>query len=445
MPCVQRGKRSMELIEQIVSRVNPDAAAEAVRKNKGAAGVDGMEACELRDYMDDHWKQIRQQVLSMKYRPMPVKRVYIPKPDGRKRPLGIPVAIDRAVQGAVKQVLEPIFDPGFSSSYGFRPGRSAHDAVFKALEYVNEGYEWIVDLDIEKFFDTVNHDKLISLIREKVNDKATLHLIRQFLRAGVMEEGKVTINDLGTPQGGVVSPLLANIYLNPLDKELESRGLRFCRYADDVVIFTRSEMAANRVMASVSSWLERKLFLKVSPTRTKVVRPSQSAFLGFTMWNDRGTWKATPLKDRRQRLFSKIKEVLCRRKAAAKPLAALFTKLNQILRGWINYFCIGSMRKFMKELGPWLRHKVRVVILKQWKKPKTIFGNLKSINDRYHCGFEDDDIYQTANSGLGLYRTAGMKTVNFILNPKVLGIGNRPRPGLINPIEYYNLRASMKV
>ena len=428
-----------KLIDKIMSDFTLAQAAELVRKNKGAAGVDGMETGEIRDYIQDHAEELRRQVVAMEYQPQPVRRVYIPKPNGKQRPLGIPVVIDRVLQEAAAIEIAPIFEAEFSeSSYGYRPGRSAQDAVLQALEYINDGYEWIIDLDIEKFFDTVNHDKLISLVRTKVNDKATLHLLRQFLRAGVMEDGSVQPNDLGTPQGGCISPLLANIYLDPFDKELESRGLRFCRYADDVVIFCRSKRAAERVMASVTSWLQRKLFLKVSATKTKVVRPTQSTFLGFTFWKSKVGWKAKPADDRKQRLKDKIKEVLCRRKAAATPLSVIFMRVNRIIRGWINYFRIGSMKTFLKnEFGPWLRHKGRVVILKQWKRPGTIFRNLATLNRMFGCGFDKEQIRQTANSRLGWYRTSGMRTVNYLLSPKVLGMKNGDRPGLIDPLELY--------
>ena len=433
--------KEQKLIEEIMSGSTLAQAADIVRKNKGAAGVDGMETSEILQYMQEHTKELREQVTAMKYRPQPVRRVYIPKPNGKKRPLGIPVAVDRILQEAAAIELSRIFDPEFSSSsYGYRPGRNAQEAVLKAVEYLNEGYDWIIDLDIEKFFDTVNHDKLISLVRTKVNDKATLHLLRQFLRAGVMENGKITPNDLGTPQGGCISPLLANIYLDPFDKELEARGLRFCRYADDVVIFVKSERAAERVMASVISWLERKLFLKVSAVKTKVVRPSQSTFLGFTFWKSKEGWKTKPASDRKQRLKDKVKQVLCRRKAAATSLILIFMKVNQIVRGWINYFRIGSMKSWLKEeFGPWLRHKIRVVIFKQWKKPKTIFRNLCTLNRITKAGFSVEEIRQTANSRLGWYRTCGMRTANFLLSPKVLGTRKGYRPGLIDPLELFNL------
>mgnify|MGYP002649629202 CR=1 FL=1 len=277
----------MKLIEKILSEENLNEAVKRVKTNKGACGIDKMPVGELEEYFRKHKEEIISSIMNMTYKPQPVRRVYIPKPNGKKRPLGIPTAVDRVVQQATAQVLSQIYDESFSdNSYGFRPKRSAHDAIDKVLNYLNEGCEWVIDLDIEKYFDTVNHDKLISILREKVNDKTTLHLIRSFLRAGVMENGLTSPTEIGVPQGGPLSPILSNVYLDKFDKELEERGLRFVRYADDCDIFVKSEMSANRVMKSVTSWLERKLFLKVSATKTKVVRPTKSNFLGFTFWKD---------------------------------------------------------------------------------------------------------------------------------------------------------------
>lgn len=283
----------------------------------------------------------------------------------------------------------------------------------------------------------MNHDKLISILREKVKDDVTLHLVRSFLRAGIMEDGTIHRNEEGVPQGGPLSPILSNIYLDRFDKELESRGLQFVRYADDCNIFVKSEMSANRVMKSVSSWLERKLFLKVNMTKTKVVRPSNSSFLGFTFWKNKDGWKSMLTYDRKQKLCKKIKEVLCRKKASALPLLTVFTKVNQIVRGWINYFRIGSMKTFLKEFGEWLRHKIRVIILKQWKKPKRIYTNLQSLNRILKVNISDERIYSTANTRLGLYRQANGNTIKFLLSPKVLSMKSKDRPGLINPLEYY--------
>ena len=428
----------MKLIEKILSEENLNEAVKRVKANKGACGIDKMSVSELDEYLRKHKEEIISSIMNMTYKPQPVRRVYIPKPNGKKRPLGIPTAVDRVVQQATAQVLSQIYDESFSdNSYGFRPKRSAHDAIDKVLNYLNEGCEWVIDLDIEKYFDTVNHDKLISILREKVNDKTTLHLIRSFLRAGVMEKGLTSPTEIGVPQGGPLSPILSNIYLDKFDKELEERGLRFVRYADDCDIFVKSEMSANRVMKSVTSWLERKLFLKVSATKTKVVKPTNSNFLGFTFWKDSNGWKCKPCKDRKEKLYTKIKEILKRKVAAAEPLSYIFTKVNQIVKGWINYFRIGNMKTFITEFGQWLRHKIRVIIIKQWKIPKRIYINLQRINKRFKCNFTEEDIFKVANSRLGLYRRCGMNVINFILSPTVLAIRKANRPGLVNPLEYY--------
>ena len=428
----------MKLIEKILSEENLNEAIKRVKTNKGACGIDKMSVSELDEYLRKHKEEIISSIMNMTYKPQPVRRVYIPKPNGKKRPLGIPAAVDRVVQQATAQVLSQIYDESFSdNSYGFRPKRSAHDAIDKVLNYLNEGCEWVIDLDIEKYFDTVNHDKLISILREKVNDKTTLHLIRSFLRAGVMEKGLTSPTEIGVPQGGPLSPILSNIYLDKFDKELEERGLRFVRYADDCDIFVKSEMSANRVMKSVTSWLERKLFLKVSATKTKVVRPTKSNFLGFTFWKDSNGWKCKPSEDRKAKLYAKSKEILKRKVAAAEPLSYIFTKVNQIVKGWINYFRIGSMKTFITEFGQWLRHKIRVIIIKQWKISERIYINLQRVNKRFKCNFNEEDIYKVANSRLGLYRQCGMNVINFILSPTVLAIRKANRPGLVNPLEYY--------
>ena len=394
----------MELIGKILSEDNLNEAIKKVKSNKGAHGVDKMSVAQIDDYLKVHKKEIISSIMNMTYKPQPVRRVYIPKANGKKRPLGIPTVVDRVIQQAIAQELSKIYEPLFSnSSYGFRPNRSAHNAIEKVLELLNEGYEWVVDLDIEKYFDTVNHDKLISILREEVNDKTTLHLIRKFLRAGVMENGLISSNSEGMPQGGPLSPILSNIYLNKFDKELESRGLHFVRYADDANILVKSELSANRVMKSVTSWLERKLFLKVSATKTKVVRPNDSNFLGFTFLKRSDEWKCKPMDTKVQNLYDKCKQILIRKKAIAMTTDTLFTKLNEVVRGWINYFSIGIMKSKMEKFGQWLRHKVRVVILKKWKKPKTIYKNLMRMNLKFKNRFSEEDVYKVANSRLGLY------------------------------------------
>lgn len=428
----------MELIEWILQDENMDKAMKAVKRNRGAYGIDKMTVEELDAYFVQHREEIKTQIREGKYKPNPVRRVYIPKSNGKKRPLGVPTVVDRVVQQAAAQVLSLGYDKYFSEhSYGFRANRNCQQAVEEALTYLNEGYEWVIDLDIEKYFDTVNHDKLISILRERINDAKTVRLIRQFLQAGVMENGFISPSEEGVPQGGPLSPVLSNVYLDKLDKELESRGLCFVRYADDCNIFVKSEMAANRVMKSVTSWLERKLRLKVSATKTRVVRPTKSSFLGFTFWKNQEGWKSKPANDRKKRLYDKTRAILCRRKAAARPMKTTFEQLNWLIRGWINYYRIGSMKKFLDEYGQWLRHKVRVVILKQWKKPKRIYLNLQKLNRIVGCNFTDEEIFKVANSRLGWYRRSGMYVVNFALNPQILGRKTKSRPGLVDPLNYY--------
>ncbi|MFR4504060.1 MAG: group II intron reverse transcriptase/maturase [Catenibacterium sp.] len=361
------------------------------------------------------------------------------KPNGKKRPLGIPTVVDRVIQQAVAQVLMKKLDSSFSEfSYGFRPGRSAQMAVLKTLEYINEGYDWVIDLDIEAYFDTVNHDKLISILREKnMNDSTTLHLIRKFMQAGIMEDGLVKPSRIGVPQGDSLSPIISNVYLDKFDKELENRGLRFVRYADDCNIFVKSEMSANRVMKSVTSWLERKLFLKVSATKTKVVRPPESKFLGFTYLQRNGVWKCKPSNQSKMKLYDKCRKELVRRIGIARPIAVTFKRINQIVVGWINYYRIGVMKYFVDVFGQWLRHKIRVIILKQWKKPKRIYINLQKLNKKLRCLFTDEQIFSVANTRLGLYRQANGHVVNFLLSPKILAIKKKERPGLVNPLNYY--------
>lgn len=430
----------MRLIDEILSRENLNQAYKQVVTNKGSAGVDGVNVEKLKDHLKINGGQIKESIIEKTYKPSPVKRVYIPKGKDSKRPLGIPTATDRVIQQAIAQKLSEIYEVKFSnSSYGFRPNRSAHMAIDKVVEYLNEGYEWIVDLDIEKFFDTVNHDKLIQVLRLEVNDSTTLNLIRKYLKAGVMENGVFTKTKIGTPQGGPISPILSNILLDQFDKEMEKRGRLFVRYADDVNLFVRSEKAADRVMKSVVSWLERKLFLKVNVRKTRVTRPSKSKFLGFTFFKISDDWKPRPHNDSKKKLKRKVSEILCRRRAAALPLSVIFTKLNQVIRGWVNYFKIGSVKTFLKEFGKWMRHKVRVVIIKQWKNSKTILRNIERINKVFKKKVSKESLRKLAHSKYGLYRRTGLNVSNVILSIDVLGKPNIKdnRPGLINPYAYY--------
>jgi len=435
---VARGVTAVRLMDMILTRENLNRAYKKVVSNKGAGGVDKMTVEELGNYIKENRDSIVKSLRNRRYFPQPVRRVYIPKSNGKQRPLGIPTALDRTVQQAVAQPISDIYEKVFSEySYGFRPNRSCHDAIRQALEYLNSGCEWIIDIDIEKFFDKVNHDKLIQILREQVNDSDVLNLIRKYLRAGVMDEGVLKSTESGVPQGGPISVILSNIYLDKLDKELENRGLRFVRYADDLQIFTRSEKAANRVMSSISKWIERKLFLKVNATKSKVVRPRKSKYLGFTFLKRGGEWKVKPTNEKKEKLYQVIREYLKRGKATARPLAVTIKRVNQIARGWINYFRIGMMKQFMKKFGQWLRHKMRVVIMKQWKNPRTIFRNLSYINRKYKNGFDKESIFKVANSRLGWYKRCGMNVINFILSPTLLETKIKERAGLLNPLQYY--------
>lgn len=359
----------MELLNQILSSQNLNEAYLQVYRNKGTAGVDGVTVEELKEYLKEHKEEIIADIKARKYKPQPVLRVEIPKENGKKRKLGIPTAVDRVIQQAAAQVLSPIYEKQFSnSSYGFRPGRSCEMAIVRSLELLNDGYDWIVDIDLEKFFDTVHHDKLMNIISRTIEDGDVISLIRKFLVSGVMTQGKYENTKVGTPQGGNLSPLLSNIMLNELDKELEARGLNFVRYADDCNIFVGSEKAANRVMESIKVFIEKKLGLKVNVEKSKVSRPQGIKFLGFGYYRTaKGEYRPKPHLKSMQKFKRKLKQLTNRSKSIS--LDKRIKDLNYLIRGWVNYFRIADMMKMVERVDKKIRARIRVIIWKQWKIP----------------------------------------------------------------------------
>ncbi|MBR3003069.1 MAG: group II intron reverse transcriptase/maturase [Clostridia bacterium] len=358
----------MELLDKILNQENLNKAYKKVVSNKGVAGVDGITVKEVAEYIKEHKEEIISKIEERKYKPQPVKRVQIPKENGKMRNLGIPTVIDRIIQQAMVQVLSPIFEEQFNdNSFGFRPGKSCEQAVLKALEYLNDGYDWIVDIDLEKFFDTVNQDRLITIIRKTIKDGDVVSLISKYLKAGVMDKGVIKPTKVGTPQGGNLSPLLSNIMLNELDKELTARGLNFVRYADDCIILVKSEKAANRVLNSITKFIEKKLGLKVNAEKSKVTRPTQTKYLGFSFWATKGgKWKPKPHIKSYQKLKRKLKQLTDR--SLSISLDNRIKQINYVVRGWVNYFRIANMKGKITEIDEHLRTRLRVIIWKQWKK-----------------------------------------------------------------------------
>ncbi len=398
----KRGTESLaiaeQLMEEVCGRENCKQAWKRVKANKGSPGVDGMTVHDLPGYLEQHWPAIREQLLSGTYRPQPVKRVEIPKPDGGVRKLGIPTVVDRFVQQAVMQVLQGRWDREFSNhSYGFRPGRSAHQAVSEAQQYIAEGYRWVVDLDLEKFFDRVNHDKLMARIAKRVSDQRMLKLIRAFLKAGVMENGLVGPVDEGTPQGGPLSPLLSNIVLDEFDRELERRGHRFARYADDSNIYVRSRRAGERVMASITAFITAKLKLQVNQQKSAVARPWERKFLGFSFTSEREPRRRIAPKAV-LRFKEKVRELT--RRTRGVNVEKMAEELGQYLRGWIGYFGQSQTPSVLQGLEEWTRHRLRSVIWKQWKRGSVRFAELRK------RGVGKDLAAQTAGSPHGPWRLA---------------------------------------
>ena len=385
------------LMEAVLERENMLAAYGRVVGNKGAAGVDGMTTDDLKAYLTAHWSQIKDELLSGRYEPSPVKQVETPKPDGGVRKLGIPTVLDRFIQQALHQVLSPIFELNFSkSSYGFRPGKNAQQAVLKAKEYITEGGQWVVDLDLEKFFDRVNHDILMSRVARKIKDKKMLLLIRKCLQAGIMIGGIESWREEGTPQGGPLSPLLSNILLDDLDKELEKRGHKFCRYADDCNIYVKSEEAGQRVMASIKRYLEEKLKLKVNDQKSEVARPWKRKFLGYTVTH--GSPRIKIAKKAIDKLKDKVRDKF--QQGKGKSLERNIKELRPLLKGWINYFKLTEVQTPIQRLDQWIRRRLRKIIWKQMKKPST---RQRALIKR---GVSEEVAWATANSRKGAWRSS---------------------------------------
>src|SRR5262247_2819258 len=395
--------RTNRLMEEVVERENLKEALRQVKGNKGSAGVDGITVNQLTDYLKQHWPAIREQLLSGTYEPKPVRRVEIPKPDGGVRKLGIPTVLDRFIQQAVMQVLQTRWDSTFSdSSYGFRPERSAHQAVAQAQQYIVAGYGWVVDLDLEKFFDRVNHDKLVGQIAKRVRDKRLLKLIRAFLNAGIMENGLVSPSVEGTPQGGPLSPLLSNLVLDELDRELERRGHRFVRYADDCNIYVRSERAGQRVMESITLFITQKLKLKVNQAKSAVARPQERKFLGFSFTAGPDIRRTIAPKSL-ERFKQRIRDIT--RRAKGVSITATMEELAPYMRGWRNYFGFCETPEVLVALTRWVRLRLRAALWRQWKTPRRRRAALIALR-------VSGELRNTAGSGRGPWNIARSKALS---------------------------------
>ena len=422
-------KNDDTLLNELLSDENLKIAKQRVKKNKGASGIDGMEVKELDEYLSKHLDEIKEQIRNKKYSPKPVKRVEIPKPDGGVRNLGVPTVVDRFVQQAIAQVLTPIYEPKFSeSSYGFRPNRCCEMEILKALEFMNDGYQWVVDIDLEKFFDNVNHDKMISLIMKDVKCGEIVSLINKFLKSGIMIDDEYKESVIGTPQGGNLSPLLSNIMLNQLDKELEARGLRFTRYADDCIILVGSSKAADRVMKNVSIFIESKLGLKVNMTKSKVSKPNDIKYLGFGFFMDKndGLWKAKPHAKSVEKLKLKLKKLTSRRWSIS--LDERLEKIKKTIVGWTNYYKIGYWKDVARMVDAHVRFRLRMCIWKQWKKVNTKKKALISL------GVPKREAWMLANCRKAYARCASSFLNNVLTNKRL------KERGLVFLLDQYNLK-----
>ena len=425
---------SEDIITKILDRDNLNLAFKNVKANKGASGIDELSIEETEKFIKEHKNQIVWQLYNRKYQPQPVRRVEIPKPNGGVRKLGIPTVLDRVIQQAMVQVLSPMFEPYFSEySYGFRPNRCCQMAIIQALEYFNDGYDWVVDIDLEKFFDNVPHDRLLRMVSDVVNDGNVISLVNKFLKAGVMVQGNYEDTIVGTPQGGPLSPLLSNIMLNKLDKELEVRGLHFTRYADDTIIMVKSEKAANRVMKSITHFIEKKLGLKVNVTKTKICKPNDLKYLGFGFYKDikNSTYNSVPHIDSKRKFQRKLKNLTKRSESIS--LDTRFERLNWLIRGWVNYFKISKMKSFLARIDEQLRTRIRMIIWKMWKLAKTRENNLVK------CGYSRGEARGLANCRRGYMFVAHSRILQNAITKLALSKPNKKkgRRGLVFALDYY--------
>ena len=401
------------LLEKVLNRDNLNRAFKRVVENGGSAGVDGMKTTELQDYLKKEKEELLENLMNGKYKPKPVKRVEIPKPGGGIRALGVPTVLDRMIQQALVQVLQPIFDPKFSDcSYGYRPGRKAQDAVEKSKQYYEEGYKIVVDIDLSKYFDTINHDLLMGYVREEVKDRQVLELIKKYLKSGVMINGVTEATEEGSPQGGPLSPLLSNIYLDKFDKEMEARGHRHVRYADDIAVYVKSKRAGERVLESCRRYLEGKLKLKMNEEKSQTDSPLRAKFLGFALYKIRKVVGIRVHGKALQKLKEKLKELT--RRNQGRKLSDVLGEVNRAMLGWLNYYALADMQKHIETLSQWLRRRLRMYIWKQWKRIRTRYSELQ------RRGITQEQAWQWANTRKGYWRIAGSPILSRALPDKYL-------------------------
>ena len=413
------------MLEEIVSANNLNRAYKRVKKNKGAGGVDGMKVDEVLQYLKDNGEEIRQTILDGKYQPKPVRRVEIPKDNGKTRKLGIPTAVDRVIQQAIAQVLTPIYEPKFAeTSYGFRPKRSAHDALRKCREYLEAGRVWTVDMDLEKFFDTVNQPKLMEILARDIKDGRVLSLIHRYLRAGAVEWGRFEDTEVGVPQGGPLSPMLGNIVLNELDHELERRGHKFVRYADDMVIFCGSKASAEQTLEHIIPYIEGKLFLKVNREKTVVAYAGKIKFLGYGFYKSQRGFKLRVHKKSQMKMRKRVKELTSRRHV--NDYEEWKKSLKQFITGWVNYYKLADMGKLLQETDKWMRRRIRMVFWKKWKRVRTRYRNLRKL------GISHENALMTAGCRRGYWFAASTPVMQTALSNEKL-----ERAGFVSLSGYY--------